>query len=317
MARQRMINPNWWDDPRIYRLSSDAFRLFCGLHSLAETDDGRGKFDKKYWISRVFPLQIPQKYDLIVNQLLENDVVMIYEANTIIYFLLPLWFESNSVPTPFPSPIPFPPFESIIKYDSYLLGLKKHIEKMSKRYENNKETLPQHYQNVFKTLSQYYDNDIKSLFPNRTELNRTEMKCNEGNKTLSQFDKTFLKKLEEECVRSGVVFNVKIGSEIIETFSEEDILIALQKTKNQGKRNLGYVRGILQNQTKERSIEKDIEKEEEAILLEKNRLEEENKEIDRQSHGRMLTPEENYDQAQEANKIARELSMKMRGKWVS
>lgn len=111
MARKRSIDPDSWTDEKLADLSVGAHLLWIGLVSHAD-DEGRIEWNGRQFKTRLFPMKPDATPDAIARWMQENvehESVVVYEAAGKQYAYHPQWRKHQYVNKPTPSKLPPPP----------------------------------------------------------------------------------------------------------------------------------------------------------------------------------------------------------------
>ncbi|MFC1808476.1 hypothetical protein ACFL0T_08965 [Candidatus Omnitrophota bacterium] len=120
MARKRMINPEFWNDPKIIRIEPIQRLLFIGLVSNAN-DYGKLRGDPRIVKSKVFPTDDSITNDIVekgLSCLKEQNLIDWYEHDSEQYIYLKGWHKNQRLEHPAKDVYPDPPNKTNLTKDS-------------------------------------------------------------------------------------------------------------------------------------------------------------------------------------------------------
>ena len=93
--RKRMINPDFWTDPKVRKMSRDARLLFIGLWTYSN-DYGKGLADMDVIKGSLFP---SDNFDIrsCFNEIVEQGMIKVYEVDGVDYYTIPSWEKNQTV----------------------------------------------------------------------------------------------------------------------------------------------------------------------------------------------------------------------------
>ena len=185
MARKRMIDPGIWTDPKVIKLSNNAFIVFVGLISHAD-DEGIVEIDPDALYFKLARRDLePEKITECIQEIAQQELLVIYGR----YGFFPNWFKHQTLNRPTETKYVRPPKEIIGKYPQYI---EKWEQTFKKEYPFNEHSLNTHGQ-----ISESSVNPHEIHNANRKEKNRIEGNNNTLSKESAE-DKPQPKEIPEE-----------------------------------------------------------------------------------------------------------------------
>jgi hypothetical protein len=239
MARKRMIDPNFWIDEKLGRISREARLMFMGCISQSD-DDGRLQGHTALLKSLIFPYDLDitlQEVEDWLNELDKEKLIIRYEVANQKYVEMPNFSKHQTINKRTPSKLPAPP-----KKEDYgsptVVGEEQDSNTTSQKKRREEKGIEE-------KVSESPDPSLDNLEIIKDEIHQLAITCKIKKLTLHELDRLFSyigmvdKEIIEAAIKKGEGKHVNYALTILDDLYKEGITKKEQlfEKPEQGKKN--------------------------------------------------------------------------------